>query len=208
MIQNYKQDQYGVLHQIERQPFTYDRKYIDNGYGKLQLLTDEMAHLRLGYVIGAIGRVPESILDVGYGTGDFLKACTRIVKKCSGHDLFTDLLPIGCDFVNDIIEKHYDVVTFFDSLEHYPEIDFVKNLKCNYVVISLPWCHNFSDEWFETWKHRKPDEHLHHFNAASLEAFMLANGFNLVSHSNVEDTIRKSPHSYPNILTAVFKKIQ
>lgn len=208
MIPNYKQDQYGVLHQIERQPFVYNAQYIDAGYGKLQLLTDEMAHLRLGYVIGAIGRVPESVLDVGYGTGDFLKACTRIVKQCSGHDLFTDLLPAGCDFVTDITEQHHDVITFFDSLEHYPDIEFVKDLKCNYAVISLPWCHNFSDKWFAAWKHRKPDEHLHHFNADSLAAFMLANGFSLVSHSNVEDIIRSSPCLHPNILTAVFKKNQ
>jgi len=207
MMKNYKQDQYGILHQIDRRPFVYDRQYIDVSYGKLKLLTDEMAHLRLGYVIGAIGRVPKSVLDVGYGTGDFLMACTRIVKKCSGHDLFRDLLPAGCEFVDDITEQHYDVITFFDSLEHYPDIEFVKNLKCNYAVVSLPWCHNFSDKWFDTWKHRKPDEHLHHFNENSLIAFMQANRFELVSYSNVEDTIRTSVHDYPNILTAVFKKI-
>jgi hypothetical protein len=40
------------------------------------------------------------------------------------------------------------------------DIEFVKDLKCHYVCISLPWCHYFSDEWFETWKHRKPNEHL------------------------------------------------
>jgi len=207
MIKNYNIDQYGVIHQQERQPFTYDKNYIDTGYGKLVQLTDEMAYLRLGYIIGAIGRVPGSILDVGYGTGDFLKVCNRIVDRCAGHDLFRDLLPAGCDFIEDITQQHYDVVTFFDSLEHYPDIDFVHQLDCNYIVVSLPWCHNTSDEWFSTWKHRKPDEHLHHFDHASLEKFMLAQGFSMVAHSNVEDTIRKSTSDLPNILTAVFKKM-
>jgi len=207
MIKNYNIDQHGVIHQQDRQPFTYDKNYIDTGYGKLVQLTDEMAYLRLGYIIGVIGRVPLSVLDVGYGTGDFLKVCNRIVDRCAGHDLFRDLLPAGCDFVQDITAQHYDVVTFFDSLEHYPDIDFVQKLNCNYVVVSLPWCHNISDEWFSTWKHRKPDEHLHHFDLSSLTNFMRSQGFRLVGNSNVEDTIRKSASTLPNILTAVFEQI-
>jgi len=207
MIKNYNIDQHGVIHQQDRQPFTYDKNYIDTGYGKLVQLTDEMAYLRLGYIIGVIGRVPLSVLDVGYGTGDFLKVCNRIVDRCAGHDLFRDLLPAGCDFVQDITAQHYDVVTFFDSLEHYPDIDFVQKLNCNYVVVSLPWCHNTSDEWFSTWKHRKPDEHLHHFDLSSLTNFMRSQGFRLVGNSNVEDTIRKSASTLPNILTAVFEQI-
>jgi len=206
MLENYNIDQYGVIHQVSCKPFVYNREYVDVRYSNLKVLTDEMAHLRLGYVIGAMGRVPESVLDVGYGTGEFLKACTKIVNKCSGHDLFNDLIPQGCNFIDDITSQHYDVITFFDSLEHYPNIDFVSNLQCNYVVISLPWCHNFNDEWFENWKHRRIDEHLHHFNLDSLEKFMVSKGFSIVSHSNMEDTIRKSSFSYPNILTAVFKK--
>jgi len=207
MIKNYEVDQYGVIHQQIRQPFVYDKNYIDISYGNLVQLTDEMAYLRLGYIIGAIGRVPLSILDVGYGTGDFLKVCTRIVKQSAGHDLFRDLLPAGCDFVEDITARHYDVITFFDSLEHYPDIDFVKKLNCNYVIISLPWCHNIGDAWFDAWKHRKPDEHLHHFDLSSLTNFMRSQGFRLVGHSNVEDTIRKSASTLPNILTAVFEQI-
>ncbi len=207
MIKNYNIDQHGVIHQQDRQPFTYNKNYIDTSYGNLVQLTDEMAYLRLGYIIGAIRRVPLSILDVGYGTGDFLKVCNRIVDRCAGHDLFQDLLPAGCDFVEDITAQHYDVITFFDSLEHYPDIDFVHRLKCNYLVVSLPWCHNISDEWFDAWKHRKPNEHLHHFDQGSLEKFMLSQGFCMLNHSKVEDTIRKSTSNLPNILTAVFKQI-
>lgn len=207
MIKNYNIDQFGVIHQQHRQPFIYNKNYIDTSYGNLVQLTDEMAYLRLGYIIGAIGRVPLSILDVGYGTGDFLRVCNRIVDHCAGHDLFRDLLPAGCDFVEDITDRHYDVITFFDSLEHYPDIDFVHQLKCNYIVVSLPWCHNIGDEWFDTWKHRKPNEHLHHFDQASLENFMLLQGFCLINHTNVEDTIRKSTSTLPNILTAIFEQI-
>jgi Glycosyltransferase family 17/Methyltransferase domain len=206
-VKNYNRDQYGVIHQIESDPFTYDPLYIDKGYGSFKQKVDEMAYLRLGYILGNIHQPINSILDVGYGTGDFLKTCSNIIPNCYGNDLFNDLIPAGCTFINDITTQHYDVITFFDSLEHHPSLDFVKDLKCNYVAISLPWCHYHSDEWFINWKHLKPDEHLHHFNDVSLNNFMSANGFELIAYSNVEDTIRKPVDSYPNILTAVFKKI-
>jgi hypothetical protein len=98
------------------------------------------------------------------------------------------------------------VISFFDVLEHFEEIDFVKDLDCNYVYISLPWCHNFSEEWFMDWKHRRPDEHLWHFNEKSIENFFNEMGYDMVDYSNVEDLIRVSGEEYPNILTCIFKK--
>jgi hypothetical protein len=75
-------------------------------------------------------------------------------------------------------------------------------------MISLPWCHHpDQDEWFLNWKHRKPNEHLHHFNQRSLCAFMYDQGWSCVNHSNLEDGIRQHEHDWENILTAVFKKI-
>ena len=74
------------------------------------------------------------------------------------------------------------------------------------MYISLPWCHNFSDEWFENWKHRRPDEHLWHFNQKSIEKFFNEMGFDMVVYSDIEDTIRKPSDEHPNILTCIFKK--
>ena len=93
------------------------------------------------------------------------------------------------------------------SLEHFEDISFVKDLPCSYVCISLPWCHYFSDEWFENWKHRRPDEHLWHFNRNSLNEFMQECGFESIATSNIEDIIRKNNEQYSNILTGIFEKI-
>ena len=63
------------------------------------------------------------------------------------------------------------------------------------------------EEWFENWKHRRPDEHLWHFDKESLVNFMNRMGYVLVSHTNLEDTIRKnSQQKETNILTCVFRK--
>ena len=91
-------------------------------------------------------------------------------------------------------------------LEHFEKIDFVQNLKCDYIFLSLPWCHNFSDEWFSNWKHRRPDEHLWHFDEKSIKNFFNEMGYEMIDYSNIEDLIRVSNEDYPNILTCILKK--
>ena len=98
------------------------------------------------------------------------------------------------------------MITFFDSLEHFEDIEFVKDLKCSYICISVPECHYYDDEWFENWKHRRPNEHLWHFNHGSLVKFMYRMGYILISGSNIEDTIRKNNKEESNILTCIFAK--
>jgi len=56
------------------------------------------------------------------------------------------------------------------------------------------------------WKHRRPDEHLWHFNEKSIENFFNEMGYDMVDYSNIEDLIRTTEHEYPNILTCIFKK--
>jgi len=82
-------------------------------------------------------------------------------------------------------------------------------LKCSVVCISVPNCHYKDDEWFENWKHRRPNEHLWHFNKESLVKFMKRMGFVLCSYSNLEDTIRKNNDQIEtNILTCVFRSFK
>jgi len=205
MIENYKKLNNGVIQQINVNKINYNHNYINiyNTYGEKAL---RMSYLRFGYIIGSIGRIPYNILDIGYGNGDFLKVCSSMCK-CYGNDISNYQLPKNVEFVEDIFKNEYDVITFFDSLEHFEDIDFIKDLKCNYIVISLPWCHYYNDDWFKNWKHRKENEHLYHFNLKSLTNFMKENNFKLVNSSNIEDSIRKNKQTEENILTACFKKI-
>lgn len=184
---------------------TYDYDYVNNSYNQYGEKGSQMAGLRLGYLIGTLGYVPESILDIGYGNGDFLKVCKNVIDSY-GNDISGYPIPEGVKFVDNIFDKHYDVITFFDVLEHFEDINFVKDLNCNYVYISLPWCHFFSEEWFMNWKHRRPDEHLWHFNHKSIENFFNEMGYDMLDYSDIEDVIRTTNENYPNILTAIFKK--
>jgi hypothetical protein len=205
MLKNYEIDKTsGIIKQIDKSKFNYDEKYSKqyDGYGEL---SNYISYLRLGFIVSRIDKYPESVLDVGYGNGAFLKCCLNKIDRCYGYDVSPYSVPFGCIRVNDLFEQHYELITFFDSLEHFEDIKFVEHLKCDYVCISVPWCHYYSDEWFELWKHRKPGEHLWHFNKESLINFMSSCGYDFICGFNLEDIVRKSKEDN-NILTCLFKK--
>lgn len=207
MIENYEILENGLIKQksILNKIRTYDYDYVNSSYNQYGEKGSQMAGLRLGYLVSKLGYWPKSILDVGYGNGDFLKICKNKIDSY-GNDISGYPVPEGVTFVENIFERHYDVICFFDVLEHFEKIDFVQNLKCDYIFLSLPWCHNFSDEWFSNWKHRRPDEHLWHFDEKSIENFFNEMGYEMIDYSNIEDLIRVSNEDYPNILTCILKK--
>jgi hypothetical protein len=207
-MDNYEILENGLIKQkcILNKSNIYNIDYIDKRYNTYGEKGPQMSGLRLGYLIGVLGYLPKSILDIGYGNGDFLKICRNSIDSY-GNDISGYPIPEGVTYIDNIFDNHFDVISFFDVLEHFEEINFIKDLKCNYIFISVPWCHHLDDQWFMNWKHRRPDEHLWHFNQKSIENFFNEMGYKMIQSSNFEDVIRKSDSNYPNILTCIFKKI-
>jgi hypothetical protein len=202
MLTGYTKLSNGVIFQSDLNcTMKYDDNYIEKSYKEDAMLN--IAYLRFGFLLGA-GVEKGSILDVGYGFGHFLKLCKKFGFDTYGievnqHDI-SDFAKKGS------FDQYYDTITFFDSLEHFKSIDFVKNLKCKNLIISLPWCHYHSDEWFKNWKHRKYGEHLWHFSEKSLSKFLQENNFEILSVSNFEDVLRTPATDDKNILTIVAKR--
>lgn len=205
MLENYKIDKFGVIHQINIEKFNYDIDY-NNNYNKLGELGLRMSHLRLGYLIGSLGFIPNSILDIGVGNGDFIKTSSNIIENCYINDI-TKIEIKNTTWVDDI-NIEVDIITMFDVLEHLNDMTIISNFNCKYLLISLPNCEfGENDDWFYNWKHRKPNEHLHHFNKKSFIKYIESMGYKNVNITNIEDTIRKNNESYDNIITGLFKKI-
>lgn len=203
MLENYRKTIDGVIAQIERVPYLYDNSYIDNRYSTFSDRSN-IANLRLGYIVGSLGHIPSSLLDVGYGDSTFVDIAIKSIPIVYAYDLPTNTTTT-LGLRTNVLNIPVEVVTFFDSLEHFEAIDFVSTLHAKYIVISLPCC-NYpnNNEWFESWKHRKPNEHLFHFNAESLTTFMLRMGYTNLNHTYIEDSIRVDPNNKPNILTSCF----
>jgi hypothetical protein len=153
-----------------------------------------------------------NVLDIGCGTGAFLEAMRLISPQVDlhGHDISPYPLP---DFINRVganwTAQEWDVVTFFDSLEHFDSLDFVRQMRARTVVVSLPWYHScLGPEWFRDWKHRRPGEHLWHFDPLSLANLFTKARLRAVWLGNPEDEVRlPEPDAQgPNILTMVFRR--
>lgn len=208
MLDNYDLNIDGLGYQIKAKPYTYDTKYVEDRYDTYGDLNISMSNLRLGFVVGSLGFIPKSILDIGYGNGAFLKECVKIISNCYGYDISGYPIPEGCKFSENWKTKSVDVITFFDSLEHFEDPYFIAGLNTQYIVISVPLCHSIhNDDWFDNWKHRRPNEHRWFFNIDSMKNFAWRTGFEVIASSNIEDVIRKSPNSSPNILTVTLKRM-
>lgn len=207
MLDNYNINSDGVIYQIHnRAPFRYDKEYIYKRYDTYGILNEQMSSLRLGYIFGGISEPINSILDVGYGNGAFLKACKTLIPNCYGYDITDYPVPEGTTFVKDWKNTQVDIVTFFDVLEHLESPYVIKELNTKYIIVSLPWCHYFSDEWFFEWKHRRENEHLWFFNELSIYKFAESTGYEVINYCNIEDSIRGKLNGSNNILTFIMKK--
>lgn len=215
----YEVDNNGVIHQKDPEPFTYDEEYVatydDPKYADKSLA---LSALRFSQAVAACGGIPNYVMDYGYGDGSYLKFARTYskVRECHGHDITGRELPDGCLFATrpllgeqkDKWFKPMDVVSFWDVLEHLPDMTIVKHIDTKFLIITLPWCHyqQQGEEWFDSWRHRKPNEHLHHFSAFGLGSFMRDMGYKTLWMSNIEDSIRTPTDYLENILTGVFAK--
>ncbi len=204
MLNNYKKDEYGVIHQIEYKKYPYSIDYNKN-YDKLGEISNRMSYLRLGYMIGSIGCIPDSILDIGVGNGSFISLASKIIKNCYINDI-TKIEIKDTKWTDDLnIPVH--TITMFDVLEHLEDITIIKEFNCKYLVLSVPNClYGDDDIWFSHWKHLKPNEHLHHFNEISLARFVESMGYKHINSTGLEDIIREND-CFPNIITETFFKI-
>lgn len=193
----------GALKSISREiTARYDHAYVARYENYPQA---ELSAIRAELVMQHAGDFA-TICDVGFGTGAFLAEVGRAKPTAKLHGFDVSPYPAP-DFVTvdpDWQEKSWDVVTFFDSLEHFVDLPKV-NAKC--VVVSVPWYHYvLGNIWFESWKHRRPGEHLWHFNSYSLARVFERQGMRQIYCGNLEDRIRTSESKMQNILTMVFSR--
>lgn len=206
---DYEVDRWGVVHQSDLcVTQVYDYEYVHSRYDLLPDHGAAISWLRAGFIIGVIGQ-PLNVLDIGYGNGEFLHAIGQYGTRCYGCDISGYRLPEGCEPVDwdCVMLRPWSLVTLFDSLEHMPAIEWMRSIDARYVAITVPWYHPQKGlDWFASWKHRRPGEHLHHFSPSSLVRWMSHCHYDVLSVAPVEDAIRKPDGVLPNTFTAVFRR--
>jgi SAM-dependent methyltransferase len=144
-----------------------------------------------------------NLLDIGCGTGNFLAAAQSAGYRVTGTELdgnaarfakerlgLERVLPLGiAQFSEQHSEEKFDVVTFFEVLEHQAEpIDFLERVKAclrskGYVALSVP----NRERWLTGMDPLDyPPNHFVRWNVGSLSALLGAQGFEML-------TLREQP---------------
>lgn len=203
----YMKSHHGHIQQMNVKPFKYNEQY-NSTYDTESYRAASKRLNEIRYkLIEMIGIKPKRLLDFGYGNGSFLDYVSERIDNCFGYDVASGYESSKWEVVTNPYGP-YDVVCFWDSLEHVERLEFLSRLNTKYIAISLPYAHisKWNVEDFKTWKHRKPDEHIHHFNKSSLVSLMEHYGYKLVCFNTKEDEVRKPARRESNILSCLFIK--
>jgi SAM-dependent methyltransferase len=147
------------------------------------------------------------ILDIGYGNGAFLKHARRAGIRVFGIDLHGE--DFGIPEVTYDSSIDFDLICFFDSIEHFPEFSQIFGLKTKNVIVSIPDPPDFLLSRPTHWRHYKPGEHLHYFSRESLDLLLCRWGLTVkIAEGHPEDELRGKlwvdRRTYDNIYTAIY----
>ena len=133
------------------------------------------------------GTYPKTVLDYGSGVGWF-RAYRPCGVECDTYDI-AEYPQTG------MLREDYDVVCFWDVLEHIPnikEVEFQLH-HAKYVALSAPIKPDSAK--LEAWKHFKPAEHLHYFTVEILDALFKPYNFNKIKAGYPECPPREDVYS-------------
>ncbi|MBI3150077.1 MAG: methyltransferase domain-containing protein [Betaproteobacteria bacterium] len=165
-------------------PIAYDDAYHDH-YQKLEG-SSVAASLNAGRCAMLARHAPaeSSVLDIGAGCGTFVRAARSWGFQAKGFDIIpktvAHLKSIGAFADNP---DGFDVVTFWDSLEHIEEPEMVlKRVNRGCVVLAaIPIFEDLTR--IRESKHYKPGEHLYYFTRKGFVDWMALYGFRLLEES-------------------------
>jgi len=163
----------------------YDASYF---YNMLRMYTKSAEHIckvRWDFVREVD---PKSVLDFGSGCG-FFKA---FAPKGILVDTY-DVMPVP---MTGITQSAYDLVTFWDVLEHIPDFNSIVGVLSltRFVAVTVP-IKPPRMKW-KDYKHYKPLEHIHHFTTDTLSLLMEKLGFVLIKQGTPECPPREHIHSF------------
>lgn len=165
----------------------YDKEYFDKyvGYANTPI-GDNITNFRCKFVMRHVNDVI-NLCDIGIGCGDFLTMITPKIPMSRGYDIN----PFGIEWLRqkrnyaDPYLSKFDVMTFWDSLEHIPDFDLMIANCRKWLFISMPIYLNLHDDLLQS-KHFRKDEHFWYFTHLGLTELMYTHGFMFVASSNKE----------------------
>jgi hypothetical protein len=129
------------------------------------------------------------LTDVGIGCGDFISGLQETTATIRVYG--SDINPAGVDWLarrgcfRDPYETEADALTFWDALEHIPDVERMIANAQKFVFCSLPIVPGDGPPRND-WKHYRADEHCWYFTRKGFIGWMRAQGFQCIECSAAE----------------------
>lgn len=181
-------------------PSIYDAGYFNN-YRRMSdtPIAEALNRFRVGLVakfepdVTGAQPAPVTVLDVGIGDGAFLRAAKAQLRG-SWSLKGTDINPAGIQYLQERGElaqledpDGFDVVCFWDVLEHMPDPRAALKAANQVALVSIPIFE--SQVHAIKSRHFKPGEHLWYFTRRGFLAFADQEGFDVVDILATESAI-------------------
>lgn len=154
---------------------SYDTNYFYNMLRMYAPSAKQICEARWKFVAEAEA---QTVLDYGSGCGFF--------KAFAPEGVLVDTLDLMPVPQTGIKRFKYDLITFWDVLEHIPNLMEMRTIfdMTGWIAVTVPI--KPADLAWKDYKHFKPGEHIHHFQEDYLCAVMDLFGFNLVKSGTPE----------------------
>lgn len=176
----------GIAYQrnMARGRIQYDEKYFQNFKSYAGSSTERALNAGRCAMLRRHAPIGATVLDIGIGSGAFLLEARRAGFEAKGSDINPVALEwLETEGLHASSPRDFDVVTFWDSLEHIEIPDaLLRRIKKNAIVlVAIPV---FDDlRRIRESKHYKPGEHLYYFTADGFVDWMAMRGFRCLEHS-------------------------
>ncbi|WP_428743483.1 class I SAM-dependent methyltransferase [Tenacibaculum sp.] len=206
-------------------PDNLDKYYLSENYishtDSKNSLFDKIYQLVKNYtlkkklkLINSFNTEEKSILDVGAGTGDFLKVCKKGGWKITGvepsekaREYANSKKIILQKDIAQIQSKKFDVITLWHVLEHIPNLmEYVQQLKKllkpnGILIIAVPNYKSYDANYYkEYWAAFDVPRHLWHFSKTSISKI-----FSLVEMEVKKTLPMKFDSFYVSLLSEKYK---
>jgi len=190
------------------QPQNMDKYYQSNSYishtDSFQSFSDQLYHVVKKYMLWKKIRVVErfvggvgNVLDIGAGTGDFLRMARKRGWDINGVEpnrmargLAQEKQVLLQPKMDDVKNGSYDAITLWHTLEHIPDIDrqievMLNCLKENgIIIVAVPNFKSRDAKYYkEFWAAYDVPRHLWHFSQEAIERVFKKHNVELVKKS-------------------------
>lgn len=185
-----------IIAQVYEERNIYNRQYFDRyverGMSEIgHKIYESRWNLIEKYCHGSL-----KLLDYGCASGAFHKSSRN------GFETFGFDVNPHCGYTK--VPDRVNILTMWDVVEHLKDPkETIKSIDADFVFLSTPNLHDGVD--FATWKHNRPNEHLHYFDYESLSRLLRESGYKVIEHNFEEGGIRDPEHPEDIITVAAVK---